>query len=456
MMFLHSRAWCLVTAFFLGCGSGAGDDSSAPGPKDSETGQSAETGDVETGDVDTAKPDTGTPPDTGDPKKKKKEYGPLIIEQIHVTGDDIGEAALVIGPDGTTLLLDIGGESHAAEVLEAVDHHLPTRDVDWVLLTHWHRDHLGGFTSLFEASEVNDNDPIAVHERVVSRGRYDLNADTVHHSAYESTCQALYDDTWSDIRLDLCEGTEETACSLKGKDSPWASTGCSGLTLGDLATTADDDDGALSYIELGDGARLTMFWINGYLAVEDEIIAAADEGLAIHSRTNENTRSMVGMIRWGDFTYLFGGDLTGRSPDAESFIVDRADRLVLPSGEQAFPSGAIDVLHVNHHGHNTATEQTLLQWAMPDDGWDRNAVIGANRNYGPAVHQSVLDRLGEVIGNGAIWITEQGGSKSGHVSAKVMDAAVVLEVSDGGSAYELFSRQGETLSESQVYSSTPR
>ena len=37
-----------------------------------------------------------------------------------------------------------------------------------------------------------------------------------------------------------------------------------------------------------------------------------------------------------------------------------------------------------------------------------------------------------------------------------MDAAVVLEVSDGGSAYELFSRQGETLSESQVYSSTPR
>ena len=457
MISRNAHTWVWAVVLMLGCGAGDPEDSSAPDSDVGETGQPVETGDVETGTADTANPDTATPPDTGEPKKKKKEVlGPLIIEQIHVTGDDIGEAALVIGPDGTTVLLDVGGESHAAEVLEAVDHYLPSRDVDWVLLTHWHRDHLGAFVELFEPSEINSNDPIAVHQRVVSRGRYDLNADTVHESAYESTCQALYDDSWADIRLDLCEGTEETACSLKGEDSPWPSTGCAGLKLGDLSTADDDADGALSHIDLGDGASLTLVWANGYLALEDEILMAADEGLSIGERTNENARSIVGLIRWGDFTYIFGGDLTGRSPDAESFIVERSDRIVLPTGELAFPQGGTDVLHINHHGHNTATEQTWLGWATPDDGWDRNAVIGANRNYGPAVHQSVLNRLAAVVGNGAIWITEQGGAKSGHANAKVLDAAVVIQVSESGGAYEIFSRAGETMSEPQVYSSTPR
>ena len=46
--------------------------------------------------------------------------GELIIEQIYLPGAVSGESALIIGPDGTSVLIDVGNDSHQAEVREAV------------------------------------------------------------------------------------------------------------------------------------------------------------------------------------------------------------------------------------------------------------------------------------------------------------------------------------------------
>jgi len=73
---------------------------------------------------------------------------------------------------------------------------------------------------------------------------------------------------------------------------------------------------------------------------------------------------------------------------------------------------------------------------------DRNAVIGANRYSGTTLHQSVLNRLGAALGNGAIWLTEKGQAKRGHFNAKVMGVSVVIQVSESGEAYKIFSRVG--------------
>ncbi|MDP7114833.1 MAG: MBL fold metallo-hydrolase [Myxococcota bacterium] len=96
--------------------------------------------------------------------------GELLIEQIGLTGEAIGEAALVVGPDGTTVLIDVGNDAHAGRVLGALERHGDSAAVDWVLLTHYHADHIGGFDKLFEPSAANDGEPTGIRQKVLTRG----------------------------------------------------------------------------------------------------------------------------------------------------------------------------------------------------------------------------------------------------------------------------------------------
>lgn len=73
--------------------------------------------------------------------------GTLDIHQI-ATGQ--GNSALVVMPDGTTLLIDAGGP--AAGIARYIDHVLPsgaTRRLDYVVITHFHGDHIGAIAELF-------------------------------------------------------------------------------------------------------------------------------------------------------------------------------------------------------------------------------------------------------------------------------------------------------------------
>jgi len=436
----------------LACSSPTTDATSSTAP--------ADTAPVDTAPVDTAPVDTAPEEDTAPTDTASEEDAELMIEQMHIIGDDIGEAALIIGPDGTTVLLDVGGESHAAEVLSVIDHHLPERTVDWVLLTHWHRDHVGGLAALLSPSDVNGGIPLTVRQAVISRGLFDVDPSAVHEDGYALACAVLTEQ--AEIpRIDLCEGSEAAGCALVGPGMPWPSSGCPGMMLGDLSTTDDDTDGTISHIPLGGGAELVVIWANGYLATREGLLASAEGGLKLGYRSflDENARSIAGLVRWGDFTYLFGGDLAGGvggSPDAESFILSNSEAIALPDRSAALPAGATDVLHIHHHGHNTATSEDWISWALPDDGLDRNAVIGVNPSYGGAVHQSVLERLSGALGNGAVWSTDSGQAASSHTIENVVDAAVVLTVGQQGAAYEIGIRSGEQYTKSAVYAATPR
>jgi beta-lactamase superfamily II metal-dependent hydrolase len=74
--------------------------------------------------------------------------GTLDIHQIS-TGQ--GNSAFVVMPDGTTLLVDAGGP--AAGIARYVDHVLPpgaSRRLDYVIITHFHGDHIGAIAELSE------------------------------------------------------------------------------------------------------------------------------------------------------------------------------------------------------------------------------------------------------------------------------------------------------------------
>jgi beta-lactamase superfamily II metal-dependent hydrolase len=85
--------------------------------------------------------------------------GTLDIHQIS-TGQ--GNSAFAVMPDGTTLLIDAGGP--AAMIARYVDRVLPggaSRRLDYVVITHFHNDHIGSI------AELSDLLPIA---KMIDRG----------------------------------------------------------------------------------------------------------------------------------------------------------------------------------------------------------------------------------------------------------------------------------------------
>ncbi len=187
--------------------------------------------------------------------------------------------------------------------------------------------------------------------------------------------------------------------------------------------------------DLGDGVTLDLFLHDCTLRLEDEDVDLCAEvpGMA----EDENAMSSAGVLRYGDFSYLFAGDLTGGgkdTPDAESAVARYAPDL-----------GRIDLLHLGHHGIRSASNQAWVDWLLPDDGRDKNALVGANGSYLSAPAQEVLDRVAPRLGAGSIWVTREGSMAGDHEAARTLDQDVVVSVADGGGAYAICGEDFEAI-----------
>jgi len=411
-------------------------DTDADSDVDSDADADADTDTDTDGDGDSGT-DSGS--DSGEPG------GELIIEQIAMTGASMGEGALVVGPDGTSVLIDVGEITHVAAVLEAVDRRLPERAVDWIVLTHYHGDHAGNFGNLLLPGLQNGNHPIEVKRGVIHRGFYDVGADLAAEDAFMEVCDVLSRPAWAPKNIVLCSGVAAAPCTGDTTGAPWPSNGCPGLLQGDLENPSDDGEGRLTTLALGKGATLTIFHADGYLASNGVIVPAADHGVSIDygQAGPENARSLAAAIRFGNFTYLFAGDLTGEgstdSPDLEGFIADRASDIeTYPQGPVLIPAGAVDVLHVSHHGMTSSTNQEWVDWLLPADGQSRNAVVGGGGLYVQCPAQEVLGRVGPRVEDGYIWATALGLLPGSSSKLRVADGAVVVRVKPGGAAYDVF------------------
>jgi beta-lactamase superfamily II metal-dependent hydrolase len=79
---------------------------------------------------------------------------PLQIYFIDVEG---GQATLVISPSGQSLLIDTGwpgNEGRDADRIVAAAHQAGLKQLDYVLITHHHRDHVGGVPQLVDGIKV--------------------------------------------------------------------------------------------------------------------------------------------------------------------------------------------------------------------------------------------------------------------------------------------------------------
>ena len=199
---------------------------------------------------------------------------------------------------------------------------------------------------------------------------------------------------------------------------------------GDLADVLEgaEDIGALGEYSLGGGVTLEVFLADGVLRLGSGDLDLRPEVLDLDS--SENAQSIGAVLRWGDFAWVFAGDLTGGgkgTPDVESAVAAR--------GEELADAGSVDLVTLNHHGITSSSNAAWIDWLLPEDGRLRHVTATSNGGYLAAPHADVLDRVGPRLGGGAVWVGVPGSlTPDAHPHLRRTGGEVVVGVVDDGAA----------------------
>jgi beta-lactamase superfamily II metal-dependent hydrolase len=332
--------------------------------------------------------------------------GTLDIHQIS-TGR--GNSALVVLPDGTTMLVDAGpGGDAIARYVERALAPSPAR-LDYAVLTHFHADHVGGF------DEVAAQVPIAA---VIDRGSEYLPppADDPTFSRYRAAVEKLRGrgTRIEAIRVGRADQITERRSGPGG--------GAARLDVRNVAANGD--------VWTGHGNETThIFPPLASLGREDV--------------PSENMCSIGLRIRFGAFDYFTGGDMPG-VPDAGAPAWQSVETAV------ARAIGAVDVHVVNHHGSIDPESELFLKtlrsrvmilpsWSSTHPSQDVLKRLLASRLYpGPHDVFATLVRPETKASIGAR--ADQLKADHGHI---------VVRVAPGGASYQVFVLD-ETVQEARI------
>jgi competence protein ComEC len=271
--------------------------------------------------------------------------------EIHIINVQQGDSTLVIGPNGTTLLIDGGDTGHGkSDVVPYLKGLGIENGIDYMVNTHRDEDHLGGLDEVIEAG-------------------YDVRKRVWDNGSEDKTGMAITD------FLSAANGT------TAGKIQQVA-----GITLGQV-------------IDLGNGARATAVASGG------TILGTTTP----FSVTNENDKSIALLISYGLFDYIMTGDLgggdddticTGRTTDQrnmESLLV----HALMPGGSAALlPSTGIEAMMAPHHGSESSTNSDYMNFMTP-----RVAVISTGEGQGGNFQHPRKDIVENVLLAGGTCIT---------------------------------------------------
>ena len=226
--------------------------------------------------------------------------GPLQIYFIDVEG---GQSTLIVSPSGQSLLIDTGwpgNEGRDADRIISAARQAGLQQIDYVLITHYHRDHVGGVPQLAESFKIGtfiDHGP-NLEDSEVTRTDY---------AAYEKAIAGH-------ARVTVKPGW---TVPIKGIEVKVVSA------AGDLITKPLPGAGEA----------------NPYCKGEP---AAPDDA-------TENARSIGVMITYGKFRFLDLGDLTKK----------KELELACPNNLL----GTVDLFLVTHHGADLSNSKAL-DWAL--------------------------------------------------------------------------------------------
>lgn len=225
---------------------------------------------------------------------------PLQIYFIDVEG---GQATLVVSPSGQSLLIDTGWpgyEGRDADRILAAAHQAGIEQLDYVLITHYHRDHVGGVPQLVDGIKVGtfvDHGP-NLEDSEVTRTDY-----AAYEKAIAGHAHVVVKPGWG--------------LPIKG------------IEVRVLAAAGDHITSPLP----GKGDA------NAYCGAEPS--AEVDN--------TENARSVGVLITYGRFRFLDLGDLTKK----KELEIACPNNLL----------GTVDLFLVTHHGADLSNPKALV-WAL--------------------------------------------------------------------------------------------
>src|SRR6516162_9834103 len=223
--------------------------------------------------------------------------------QIYFIDVEGGQATLVVSPSGESLLIDTGwpgNEGRDADRILATAHQAGLKQLDYVLITHYHRDHVGGVPQLADGIKIGtfvDHGPNLENSEVTR----------TDYAAYEKTiaghAHVVVKPGW--------------ALPIKDMDIRVLSA------AGDHITDPLPNTGEA----------------NSYCSGEPS--AAVDD--------TENARSVGLLVTFGNFRFLDLGDLTKK----------KERELACPNNL----IGTVDLFLVTHHGADLSNPKPLV-WAL--------------------------------------------------------------------------------------------
>ena len=300
----------------------------------------------------------------------------LLAVPVSLTAGDLeifvidvkqGDATLIRGPNGTTILVDAGMYSYAStNILDLLDE-LGISSLDYTLATHFDQDHIDGFCDVL----AETGPPTVAYDRGGDR----------RSSGAASATPAVFTNYVS------CVGGARQA-----------------ITAG-------------SVIDLGDGAVLRVLATGDpdYLVDATSDYTTLWDGTRLACANKENEKSVGVAVEYGGFDLLLLGDLTGiADPPAEC----SEDRLNVEMPVADLYTGApfnrgVDVYHADHHGSDLTSNGHDFLWAILPE----TAVIsvGDSTQCGPGFNsyghpgQLLLDRL-FLTGADKVYQTQEGGA----------------------------------------------
>jgi beta-lactamase superfamily II metal-dependent hydrolase len=311
--------------------------------------------------------------------------------EIHYINVQQGGATLVVGPDGTTVLIDAGGNgkgsSKVVPYLQSIGL-APSDGLDYTIAGHQHSDHIGGFDEVLAAG-------------------YDVRKRNYYNGSPYASATV---DAW------------RAACTATTAGAPVP------LPLAEV-------------IPLGNGATMTAVAVAGHVIGYGAVPGAGN---------NENDMSVAVLVEYGSFDFIWGSDLgggdddgacTGRSTTQVNVETPLALSLTPGGAWPQLSAEGVDVLHVNHHGSESSTNSDWMNRLKPEV-----ALISVGAGQGSTWHHPRKDVVEKVLLAQASCVTappalvlqtEEGAPAGTETSFAGFCVGDVKIVTDGVTGYDL-------------------
>jgi beta-lactamase superfamily II metal-dependent hydrolase len=257
-------------------------------------------------------------------------FTPSGLLEVHYINVQTAGCAMVIGPNGTSILMDGGengdGTSNIIPYLQSIGF-ISSDALSYVIGCHLDSDHIGGLDEVINAFDVS--------QRVYYNGSTKSN-------------------TYVTAFMNAAIGT------TAGPAQP--------MPLGTI-------------IQLGDGATATCVAVHGNIL-----------GGGTVSVSEENDMSVVMLVKYGKFAYIYSSDLgggdddqacTGRHTATNYANVETplVQSLRSPTGANLLGTLGVEVAHIGHHGSEGSGNHDWANYLTPriacvnvgadqTDGWD--------------------------------------------------------------------------------------